>query len=194
MIIYFIRHGESEATAMGDKAPAGHDLPLTSMGQQEAERVAKYFKDNGVMLDAVYSSTFVRAYQTALPTAELFGFQIAKDGRLRERDWGSMNNYTWPEVATTLKNMPLDARYRFVPEDGESWAQMEERVLAVMRDIMSKPTQNVAIFTHGGVLRGLMPVLAGVGKEHHENYTMDTGAISKFSTDTSSFEFVNLKP
>ncbi len=190
MILWFVRHGESEATAMKEWAPAGHDLPLTEVGRAEAQAVAELFRSNKTPLSAVYASTLMRAVQTAEPTAEHYGLALTKDVRLCERDWGIMNALTWPEVATQLSEMPLEDRYIFEPEGGESWAQMEMRVMEAVQEIQSRDLGDVAIFTHGGVLRGLLPVLARVDKSEHERFTLKTGGIARYDTEADSVEII----
>ena len=174
MIICFVRHGESEATAMGDGAPIEHDLPLTEVGKREALQVRDYFVSNNVPISAVYSSTYQRAVQTAQPTAGEFGLQVLQRADLCERHWGGLAGLTWPELSSRLDEMTTEDRYNFLPEGGESWAQMEARSFKVVDEIMQR-TGDVAVFTHGGVLRGLLPALGGVDRAQHEQFTMKTG-------------------
>lgn len=196
MIFYFVRHGESEATAMGDLAPIEHDLPLTLRGREEAERVADYFITNKIPMTDVYASSYVRAVQTAEPTARRFNLTVkARDG-LRERTWGSLKHLKWPELAKQLDGMNIEERYHFKPEGAESWAEMDTRVRTVLDEIANEHEEgaNVAIFSHGGALRGMMTSLAGVEKSKFTDFSMDTGAIAKFTFDNRSFDFINLKP
>lgn len=61
MIIYFVRHGESEA----NKNNFHHtpEVPLSELGLQQAHNAAKRFKN--IKIDLIYSSPLMRARQTA---------------------------------------------------------------------------------------------------------------------------------
>lgn len=59
MRLYFLRHTEAE------DGPVDAERELTARGRRDAERVGRYLRDSGVMLDRVYCSPLVRAVQTA---------------------------------------------------------------------------------------------------------------------------------
>ena len=189
MIVWFVRHGESVATAMGDSAPIEHDLPLTEVGAQEALGVRDYFVSNNIAISRVYASTYQRAVQTAEPTAAQFGVTVTQTPDLCERHWGVLATLTWQELSSRLAGMSIEERYNFVPENGESWAQMEDRTQRALTQIM-QGTGDVAVFTHGGVLRGILPALAGVNKEQHERFTMKTGGIAKYDSELKTVEIL----
>jgi broad specificity phosphatase PhoE len=175
---------------MGNRAPAEHDLPLTAVGKLEALKVRDYFADDHITISAVYSSSYQRAVQTAEPTAQAFKLLVQKRDDLCERRWGSMGVLTWSEAEAELREMSIENRHRFVPEGGESWADMEVRSMKVIDEILHKGVGDVAVFTHGGVLRGLLPTLAGVSKSEHERFTMRTGGIAKFDSERGTVEIL----
>jgi phosphohistidine phosphatase len=59
MQIYIMRHGQAEMMAFSDA-----ERNLTDLGREESERMAKYLVTQGVELDAVLVSPYVRAQQT----------------------------------------------------------------------------------------------------------------------------------
>ena len=59
MQIYIMRHGQAEMMAFSDA-----ERNLTDIGREESERMAKYLVKQGVELDAVLVSPYVRAQQT----------------------------------------------------------------------------------------------------------------------------------
>lgn len=189
MIIWFVRHGESEATAMGDRAPIEHDLPLTEVGTLEALAVRDYFVTNKIAITGVYSSTYQRAAQTAEPTATQFGLHVTQTEDLCERHWGTLASLTWPELSAKLGEMTTDERYNFLSEGGESWADMEKRSFIAVDEINDQHG-DVAVFTHGGVLRGLLPALAGVDRALHEQFTMKTGGIARYDSALKTVQII----
>lgn len=66
MEIYFIRHGQSIANK--EKIFQGwSDIHLSEKGIKQAKKLSKYFKQNSVKFDELYSSNLTRAVETASP-------------------------------------------------------------------------------------------------------------------------------
>ncbi len=61
---YFVRHGESVGNTKGKMQ--GHlDSPLTETGRAQARRTGRWFADNGITVDRVFTSPLLRATETA---------------------------------------------------------------------------------------------------------------------------------
>ena len=60
MILYLLRHGDSEARAATDA-----QRQLTTVGRREVRNVARRFADRGIHLDHCFSSPYLRAEQTS---------------------------------------------------------------------------------------------------------------------------------
>ncbi len=72
MLLYYIRHGD----------PIYDPDSLTELGKRQAEAVGKRLAVYG--MDKIYSSTSNRAYQTALPLAEILKKDVEQVDFLRE--------------------------------------------------------------------------------------------------------------
>ncbi|MEK7608449.1 MAG: histidine phosphatase family protein [Patescibacteria group bacterium] len=193
---WFIRHGQSEDNVFVDQATVMNDAPLTERGRREAVSVASYFKKNGVRVTDIYSSPLGRSYQTAEVIADALNLPIkARDG-LRERNWGAWKDMKWFEVAKNLENMSIDGRFGFIPEGGESWEQMERRLFSALEEIADENDagENILIVTHKGCLRAVLPILGKAGRDRHEEFSVETGTLTKFSFDKDTFDFVGLRP
>ena len=66
MLFFYVRHGDP--TYVPDE--------LTPLGRRQAEAVAKRLALYGI--DRIYSSTSNRAYETAIPTAELLKKEVTQ--------------------------------------------------------------------------------------------------------------------
>ena len=66
MLLYYVRHGD----------PIYNPDQLTPLGQRQAEAIGKRLAVHGI--DKIYSSTSTRAYQTALPLAEMLKKDITQ--------------------------------------------------------------------------------------------------------------------
>ncbi|HXK39953.1 MAG TPA: histidine phosphatase family protein [Candidatus Paceibacterota bacterium] len=196
MSLWFVRHGESEGNALGDTCPIMHDTALTQEGRDEALRVASYLQKNDITVTDIYTSPKGRSRETAEVIGSVLGLSVKiKDG-LSERDWGDWKDLRWMEASDRLDQLPLEERYTFVPPGGESWKQMESRLLLTLEEIVEENTagENVLIVMHRGGLRAVLPLLAKAGIERHKEFSVPTGALSKFSFVKEAFDFVGFVP
>jgi broad specificity phosphatase PhoE len=193
---WFVRHGQSEGNALGDTCPVTHDTLLTEEGRREVERVVAHLKKNGVNVTDVYTSPQGRSHQTAEMLAAAFNLPVKVKEGLRERNWGEWGELQWADVSKRLEELTIMERYTFVPKDGESWEQMEMRLIETLEEIADENAagENVLIVMHQGGLRAILPILAKAGKEKHEEFSVPTGALSKFSFNNDTFDFVGFVP
>jgi phosphohistidine phosphatase len=77
MILYIVRHGIAIDRA-DPKAPAEAERPLTAEGVRKTREVALGFREIGAEPDALVTSPYVRAAQTAEIFAEALGFSVEK--------------------------------------------------------------------------------------------------------------------
>ena len=193
---WFIRHGQSEGNILDSECVVMNDMPLTDRGTDEARAIAKYFKEGGINITDIYTSPLGRSHQTAEVIANEMELKVKIKGGLKERNWGIWGNLPWDKVSDKLSEMDIEKRYIFVPEGGESWQQMEERLLEALEEIAEENSEgeNILIITHRGCLRAILPVLAKASKDKHEDFSVETGSLTKFSFDKDEFEFIGLIP
>jgi probable phosphoglycerate mutase len=160
----FIRHGETdwnrEARLQGQQ-----DIALNALGRRQAAR-------NGRILPLLLGGTqwrfiaspLARATDTmtiALKAAGMAGQAFETDDRLKEISFGRWEGLTLAEVAQKdadgERNRQAD-KWRYVPPDGESYADLCERIGGWLAD-QDRPAVVVA---HGGILRVLQHRLGGV--------------------------------
>lgn len=82
MRLYFLRHGVAVEREAWDGADS--ERPLTDEGREQTHAAARGLVALGPRLDAMYTSPFVRASETARITAEALGVEIT----------------VWPELAS----------------------------------------------------------------------------------------------
>lgn len=193
---WFVRHGQSEGNVLEAECLVMNDTPLTERGITEARTIAKYLKENKIKVTDIYTSPLGRSHQTAEVIAKELDLPTkVKDG-LRERNWGIWGNLPWDKVSDKLSGMDIEKRYAFIPENGESWRQMEVRLFSSLEEIAEENSEgeNILIVTHRGCLRAVLPVLAKESKDKHKDFSVETGSLTKFSFDKEEFEFVGLNP
>jgi broad specificity phosphatase PhoE len=159
--ILLARHGETDWNA-AHRWQGWADRPLTARGREQARSLADALA--ALPLAAVYSSDLERARATAEIVAGRHGLLVTQDPRLREVDVGCFSGLTNAEVRERFP----DAYERWYTggegwDDGESYAQMTERVLAAIHDIAgAMHGGHVAVIAHGGPIRALHAAAAGL--------------------------------
>jgi probable phosphoglycerate mutase len=142
MDLVLIRHGLPERRE--DTA----DPPLTAEGRDQAERVARLL--SGEMIDGVFSSTMIRAIQTAEPYAAVSGLPIQEREGIVEFDRGT-GQYVPMEV---LKRDDYEAWKAFVSGGYQMDINtFQKAVVDTLEDIIAtNPSRTIAVFCHGGVI------------------------------------------
>ncbi|MBI4033772.1 histidine phosphatase family protein [Candidatus Saccharibacteria bacterium] len=162
MEVILVRHGLTKNNKLGI-TNGRIDEPLAEEGKIQAQELAQRLKDKPI--DVIYSSPLKRATLTALPIAEKLGKTINIDRRLIEVDFGSFEGKPHREVKEVLgdemRGLFNKYEYDLTPYDGESSAQVEERVKAFYGDLKQQPYEMVLVVTHGGILRWLHYLITG---------------------------------
>jgi probable phosphoglycerate mutase len=154
-MLYFVRHGESQANI--DEIFAGPDYyaPLTDNGRNQATQAALRLKVDSIMFDTIIASPIERARDTAIIIAEGIGFNvddIRYDKRLVEYDMGTLSGQSMIDVT------PLE---RVTADDAEDPTTFKDRIVAVLEDA-SKLPGNTLLVSHAGVGRMIEVIRNGV--------------------------------
>lgn len=184
--VYLIRHGETEGA--DSRRYKGHiNVPLSQNGIEQIMKVADYIvgagpcacpikgqpqkvAPTGNSLTAVYCSDLSRAIKSAEIIAEPHGLKPVIVKGLKERSFGvwegmSFNEIKeqWPDAFKAWAANPL----KFSPMDGECTLDVRDRVMKAFNEIVeSHDGQNIAIVSHGGVIRVLLCEMLGVPLEN----------------------------
>ena len=140
------------------------DIPLSSVGIAQAEAVAPVIA--GMDPVAIVSSPLVRARVTAETIGRATGLEVGFDDRLKEVDVGQWAGETVPDLH---RNDPHYTRLMasgedFRRSDGETTAEVAERVTAAVRDAVDEQkNQTVCLVAHGFALRAAVVWLLGGG-------------------------------
>ena len=151
--IYLIRHAEAEGNRY--RRIHGHtDTNVTKNGLRQIAALQKRFE--GVEIHAVYASDLTRTCRTATALAGPRGLEIRRDPRFREIYLGAWEDIPFGELEQTdaeqLRNFN-SAPKRWRADGAERYEEYTARFLAGLRELAGRhPTENIAVFTHGGVL------------------------------------------
>jgi broad specificity phosphatase PhoE len=152
LTITWIRHGESQWNAQSRWQ--GHsESPLSQRGQEQAGKLGRRLARARYGFDKVFSSDLGRALETAqlaLPKA-----QVTVDPRLREINFGVFEGKCLeqldPSMREELSGWWRSPYLKALTGGGESMADLRARVEAWRAELAE--LSNIAVFTHGGVIR-----------------------------------------
>ena len=112
MILYFVRHGETDWNVK-KKIQGKTDVPLNETGKQQAKELADMLldrkKEGTLQVVRAYTSPQLRAAQTAQEAAIALDIPcIAADG-LREMDMGDWEGRSWESI--TMNPSPISRKF-----------------------------------------------------------------------------------
>jgi alpha-ribazole phosphatase len=146
--ITFIRHGQSVANA-GGISVAHHAIPLSELGQMQAEALSKLLHDQPSL---ILTSSFLRAQQTAAPFTARVGKQIEVHPLVHEFDNFDLNLIAGMNGA---EREPLREDYwqeanpnKRIGAAAETFAEFDQRVEAFLPHLQELPDQTM-VFGHG---------------------------------------------
>jgi broad specificity phosphatase PhoE len=190
--ILLVRHAESEGNLRG--VMQGHvDYPLSDLGRQQAACVADYLKNHYSQAppDFFLASPLKRAFQTAETIAHALSISnIPTDSQLIEVSSGIFSGLTWsealelhPEICAEFKQV---RDWSAVPE-GESRASLWERARTFLDHFAAShpPQARGVIVTHGGFIRALLGVVAGVSPAENVFICIDNTSLSLIGLEGS---------
>jgi 2,3-bisphosphoglycerate-dependent phosphoglycerate mutase len=154
--VMLIRHGESQSNA-GLPTTDPKNVELTQLGQQQAQRVARYLLQQGFSPDLIVTSSYLRTKQTAAYTEDLFPLAKVEEWAVEEFTYLSSMHQ---ELSTTQDRLPLvqtyweelvDPEYR--DAGSESFVLFIKRVRAFIRRLRERVYthdchRTIAVFTH----------------------------------------------
>ena len=166
MRTFVVRHGESEFNATR-RTTGQLDPGLTAKGGEHSQALARVLRDTP--LDSIYTSTLRRAVNTAEPVAKLKGCDIQKCDALKEINLGVLQGRFRdshdPEVEQLWLARERD-RLNFCPPGGETYAELESRVAACLREILNKENQqSILIVAHRNTNSVILGLLMGMPRE-----------------------------
>ena len=186
--LWVVRHGESAGNVARDAAHAAQspvidiasrdvDVPLSALGEQQAQALGRWFADLAVgeRPDVLLSSPYLRARATANIIRDAGGFARVEivqviDERLREKEFGILDRLTrWgieqkhPEEAASRK---LVGKFYYRPPAGESWCDVILRLRSVLDTIsLHYGGKRVLIVAHQVVVLCLRYLLENMDEE-----------------------------
>ena len=131
MLLYLVRHGETEENAEGllQGKSGGR---LNSRGIEQARLTGLELRNKGIT--AIHSSNLDRALDTALIISDIIGAALIPENILRERNLGNLEVKSWDDYLKA-QQASGQSHEEFKPEGGESIVEMRIRLKPFLEEI-----------------------------------------------------------
>jgi broad specificity phosphatase PhoE len=159
--LLLVRHGETDWNRDG-RWQGGSDTHLNDLGREQAHALAHQLDGS---IDVLYSSDLARARETAEIVASKLGLDVRVDPRLRERSFGSWEGLTTPEIEERFaeSHRRWQSGEGAGADDAEAFEDFFARVTEFLADVLRlHPGQEVLVISHGGSIRVIHALAAGV--------------------------------
>ncbi len=149
MIIYFVRHGETEWNRKG--IIQGHeDSPLTLKGRNNTEKLGRILRDKNI--EIIYSSDLGRCVQSSEIINRWLKVKIIKAKELRERNFGDFNGRPNRKVKEILDLNSPDEK----APNGESFNEQKKRVASFIKKLFAKKFKKILLVIHDGTAKAIL--------------------------------------
>ncbi len=195
-LLYLLRHGEIEWPEP-DGFIGQTDAPLSAQGRRQAR--AWNHDLRLIEFSGLWSSDLKRAAETAAIVFAGRSEGVRRCRELRELHLGEWDGL--PRSCVRERHPDLwQARGQdlagFRPPGGESFSDLQERVVRCVQQIAAAATGPVCLVTHAGVLRVLMCHGLQMPLSNLFRIRLDYGSLSMAAYEPNRFEVcaLNLKP
>jgi alpha-ribazole phosphatase len=175
MKMFLIRHGETDFNRQ--KRYQGHtDIALNMAGLQQAKALSRRLSKERI--DKIYTSTLLRAENTARIIANERTIEIVPCEMLMEIDFGAFEGLTFEEIASLYPHWQSN-NFDFTCHGGENLVQLAQRIESFNDKIKRESAaSSIAVISHAGCLRVLICILLGISINNWWRFTLDTASLT----------------
>ena len=175
--LILIRHGETEWSLSGQHT-GRTDISLTAAGREQACGLRTRLA--GRQFALVLSSPLQRADETCKLAG--YGDQAVADADLMEWGYGDYEGMTSNQIRQTVPGWTV---WTHPVPGGETMEQVAGRARAVI-DRALAVGGDVALFSHGHMLRVLIALWLGLGPEAGRYFALSTGSITRLGWENKT--------
>ncbi len=167
--MYFItllRHGESEGN-LSQTLQGQLDYPLTAHGQEQAHKLASFWKSEQYQFDRIISSPLQRASKTAEIIAAALEVPVEYDPIWKERNFGQLEGQLLEQISQRTPPVDFFHPYEAVGGTGESQLDLYTRACQALQSILRLPAGSYLVVSHGGILNKTLYAIMGITPQGH---------------------------
>jgi broad specificity phosphatase PhoE len=175
MELILVRHGETTWNREG-RVQGISDMELSGVGLQQARQLAIALKDHPI--HAIYTSTLIRARQTAEIINLYHNVTMAAEPGLMEMDQGDFEGLTFSELMFCekdfLRKWKSDPATVRMP-NGESFAELQTRAWRVIEGMITKPG-NILVVSHNFTIASILCKIKNISLSEFRSVCVDTAS------------------
>ena len=149
-----MRHGYSARNPdniLASEYPEKIPYPLLEKGVRDAEDSAQKLKNERI--DVIITSPLIRAFETARIVSKAVGVEPSKDVRLCDYNVGVFEGQQDHILRNDPKYSSIAKLFEISPPKGETYTQLRERVMGVLKDCEQKyKNKTIVVVSHGDAL------------------------------------------
>jgi alpha-ribazole phosphatase len=181
--IYLVRHCK---IAYGEEKSyiGSTDLPLCKEGINEAQKLKEYFSN--IVIEKAYTSTLTRCLQTTeiiLADRSIEQTPVEEFSEINLGEWEGKSF----EYIKRIYPKQFEERGRnidtFIPPGGESFCQLQNRVMPVVEKVIRSSASNILIVAHAGVNRVILSKLLDFPLKEVLNIKQPYGCVNELLWD-----------
>lgn len=161
--IYLVRHGKIDCGEKKCYIGGSTDLPLSHEGFEQAGKLKEFF------LTIDFEKAFVSPLKRCIQTSEIILREKKIESTVIE-DFREINMGAWEGKSFEYikKHFPKEFEERgshidtFTPPLGESFENLQKRVMPVFENILNITSGNILIVAHAGVNRVILSKILGL--------------------------------
>jgi broad specificity phosphatase PhoE len=180
-VFHLLRHGEPAVFGrLNGRLPG---VGLSEKGRAEA--AAQAGRLAGEKIEAIYASPMQRTRETAEILAERLGLPVQHREDVIEIDYGEWTGLTFDEIRRD-ERWQMWSRSRSIAAipGGESWRQVQERVVGALFDLhQGHPDGSVAVVSHGDVIRAALLFALGMPLDFYSRIEVAFASLSTIRLD-----------
>jgi probable phosphoglycerate mutase len=190
--IYLLRHGEIESDGIL-RFLGQTDVRLSPRGFEQARMWRDAFAETH--FDAIYASNLSRCAETARIIAANTENDVCLLPELREIHLGKLEGLAMNDVRERFRD-EWEARGKdivgYVPEGGESFSTLQQRVLPVFLNVFTRHPGNILMVTHAGVNRVILCHILGMPLSNLFRIEQSYGCLNLLESSGVSFRLIGI--
>ncbi len=183
-----VRHGQTEWNRV-ERFRGRADIPLNETGLAQAKALARHLASWAIA--AIYSSPLKRTRETGKAIARQLGLEVKPLEGLLDIDYGALQGLTPEEAEQRYPNIYrqwLQEPHLVRFPQGESLAQLEERVLESVRELArSHRGETVVLVGHKITNKVLLCAVLGLDNSYIWQIGQDEAAVNIFEWQEGGF-------
>lgn len=173
MIIYLVRHGQSESNVKKLVTGTKEDV-LSKNGVDEVKKLACWLKNIGIKADRYVVSDWKRAQETANLLFPNVVWEI--DQRIGETNSGDVANTPLADFLRAFPNFYYDPSNRY--PQGESHLMLNKRTLDWLNDQLKNPCSCLFAVMHSGPISCLIQHICNVPMIYFPTFLPENASLS----------------